>query len=128
MILVIKRLYLYLKRHVHAVGHVSPNNSNTPYNFIICHRHGKGITKEMKRLGVLIVFGVLACTLADVQMNTGSSDVHVQWFSHLKIRADNHDIITWCREDLMLLREGTIKGGAQPSLRAVIAVIWVFQY
>ena len=25
--------------------------------------------------------------------NTGSSDAHAQWFSHQKIRADNHAII-----------------------------------
>ena len=31
--------------------------------------------------------------LADVQMNHGSSTAHVQWFSHLKIRADDCDII-----------------------------------
>ena len=53
----------------------------------------KGITKEMKRFRTLIVFGVLAWTLVGVQTNTGSSDVHAQWFSHQKIRADDHDII-----------------------------------
>ena len=26
-------------------------------------------------------------------MDTGSSDVHVQWFSHWKTRADDHDVI-----------------------------------
>ena len=31
--------------------------------------------------------------LADVQMNHGGSAVHAQWFSHLNIRADDHDII-----------------------------------
>ena len=31
-----------------------------------------------------IVFGVLAWTPADVQMNDEVSDVHVQWFSHLE--------------------------------------------
>ena len=54
---------------------------------------GKGIAKETKSFGVLIVFGVPAWMPADVQMNTGSSDVHAQWFSCLKIRADDHDII-----------------------------------
>ena len=58
-----------------------------------CHRHGKGITKEMRRFKVLVVFGVLAWMPAGVQTNTGSSNLHVQWFSHRKIRADNHDII-----------------------------------
>ena len=49
--------------------------------------------KEMKRFGALIVFGVLAWILAGVQMNIGGSDVHVQWFSCWKIRADDHDVI-----------------------------------
>ena len=31
--------------------------------------------------------------LADVQMNYGISFAHVQWFSHGKSRADNHDVI-----------------------------------
>ena len=60
----------------------------------------KGIMKETKRFVTLIVFGVLAWMPMDVQMNTGSSDAHAQWFSHQKIRADDHDIIMWCHEDL----------------------------
>ena len=28
---------------------------------------------------------------ADVQMNGSGSDVHAQWFSSWKIRADDHD-------------------------------------
>ena len=47
----------------------------------------------MKRFGASVVFGVLVWTLADMQMNHGSLSVHVQWFSHLKIRADDHDIM-----------------------------------
>ena len=69
---------------------------NTPLKFhiyIYVTGTGKGIMKEMKRFGALIVFGVLAWTLVGVQTNTGSSDVHAQWFSHWKIRADDHDII-----------------------------------
>ena len=31
--------------------------------------------------------------LVDAQMNHGSSAAHVQWFSCLKIREDDHDII-----------------------------------
>ena len=31
--------------------------------------------------------------LADVQMNYGGSSVHVQWFSHQNIRADDCNII-----------------------------------
>ena len=50
--------------------------------------------KEMKGFGAFIVFGVLAQMLADVQMNISSSGVHAQWFSHWKIRADEHDIIS----------------------------------
>ena len=30
---------------------------------------------------------------ADLQMNHGSSDAHVQWFSYQKIGADDHDIM-----------------------------------
>ena len=29
----------------------------------------------------------------DVQTNDDVSDVHVQWFSHLKIKADDYDIM-----------------------------------
>ena len=60
----------------------------------------KGITKEMKRFRTLILFGVLAWTPAHAQTNTGSSDTHAQWFSHWKIRADDHDFIMWHHEDL----------------------------
>ena len=56
--------------------------------------------KEMKRFGTLVVYGVPAWTPTDAQTNTGSSDVHVQWFSHQKIRADDHDIIMRHHEDL----------------------------
>ena len=49
--------------------------------------------KEMKMFGGLIVFGVLVCMPAGVQMNTGSSNVHAQWFSHWEIKADDHDVI-----------------------------------
>ena len=47
-----------------------------------CHRHGKGVRKEMKRFGAFVVFGVLVWMPADMQMNHGRSNVHVQWFSH----------------------------------------------
>ena len=53
----------------------------------------KGITKETKRFGTLVVFGVPAWMLAGAQKNTGSLNAHVQWFSYQKIRADNHDVI-----------------------------------
>ena len=53
----------------------------------------KGIKKETKRFRTLIVFWVPAWMPMGEQMNIGSSNVHVQWFSHWKIRADDHDII-----------------------------------
>ena len=59
----------------------------------ICHRHGKGIRKEMKRFGAFIVFGVPVWMPVDAQMNHGSSNVHAQWFSLQKIQADDHDIM-----------------------------------
>ena len=46
----------------------------------------------MKRFRAFVVFGVLAWMPADMQMNHGSSDAHVQQFSCKKIRADDHDI------------------------------------
>ena len=59
----------------------------------VCHRHKNQVKKEMKRFRAFIVFGVSAWMLADVQMNHGSSNMHAQWFSHWKIRADDHDIM-----------------------------------
>ena len=47
----------------------------------------------MTRFRALIVFGVLVRMPADAQMNPGSSNAHAQWFSHWKIRADDHDAI-----------------------------------
>ena len=47
----------------------------------------------MKRSRTLVVFGILAWMPMDVQMNTDVSDVHAQWFSCWKIRADDHDVI-----------------------------------
>ena len=41
---------------------------------------------------------------ADVQMNHGSSDAHVQWFSHCKIRADFHDVMIRHHEDVLCYR------------------------
>ena len=58
-----------------------------------CCRHENEVKKETKRFWAFVVFGALAWMPADVQMNHGSSDAHVQWFSHWKIRADNHDIM-----------------------------------
>ena len=49
--------------------------------------------KEMKMFGAFIVFGVLAWIPVDMQMNHGNSNAHAQWFSHWKIRADDHDVM-----------------------------------
>ena len=53
-----------------------------------------GLRKRQRDSDAFIVFKVPAWMLADVQMNGNISDVHVQWFSHWKIRADNCDIIS----------------------------------
>ena len=52
-----------------------------------------GLMKRWQGSNAIRVFGVLAWMLADVQMSSDISDVHVKWFSHLKIRADNYDIM-----------------------------------
>ena len=51
-----------------------------------------GLRKRQRGLDAFIVFGVLAWTLEDVQTNDGISYVHAQWFSHWKIRADDHGV------------------------------------
>ena len=53
-----------------------------------------GLRKRQRGLDAFVVFGVLAWMPADAQMNGSSSDVHVQWFFHWKIRADDCDIIS----------------------------------
>ena len=53
-----------------------------------------GLRKRQGGLDAFIVFGVLVRMPADVQMNACSSDAHAQWFSHWKIRADDHDVIS----------------------------------
>ena len=45
------------------------------------------------RFQTFVINSSLAWMLAGVQMNLGSSTVHVQWFSHLNGGADIHDII-----------------------------------
>ena len=45
---------------------------------------------------------------ADVQMNHGGFNAHVQWFSHQKNRADDHDITMWCHEHLSCWKRGEI--------------------
>ena len=51
----------------------------------------------------------------DVQTNGDVSNVHAQWFSHWKIKADDRDIMM-SQGSLMLLREGTIKGEHNQTL------------
>ena len=53
-----------------------------------------GLRKRHRGLDAFIVFGAPAWMPADAQTNGSNSDVHVQWFSCWKIRADNHDIIS----------------------------------
>ena len=59
--------------------------------------------------------------LADMQMNHGGSNVHAQWFSDWKIRADDHDImrISHAIEGGNYKRRGGLNLGA---------VIWIFWY
>ena len=52
-----------------------------------------GLRKRQRHSDAFVVFGVLAWMPADAQTNCGNSDVHVQWFSYWKIRADDHDIM-----------------------------------
>ena len=52
-----------------------------------------GLRKRQRGLDAIIVFGVLAWMLADAQTNGNVLDVHVQWFSHWKIKADDCDIM-----------------------------------
>ena len=47
----------------------------------------------MERFGCIYINWGSGITPADAQMNGGNSNVHVQWFSHWKIRADDHDIM-----------------------------------
>ena len=51
------------------------------------------LRKRQRGSDAFIVFGVLAWMPADVQINDGDSNVHAQWFTHWKIRADNHDVM-----------------------------------
>ena len=51
-----------------------------------------GLRKQQRDLDAFIVIGVLAWMPVDVQTNNVTSDVHAQWFSHWKIRADDCDV------------------------------------
>ena len=52
-----------------------------------------GLRKRQRGSDALVVVGGSCKDTGSVQTNIGSSNAHVQWFSHWKIRADNHDII-----------------------------------
>ena len=53
-----------------------------------------GLRKRQRGSDAFIVFRVLAWMLSDVQTNGDISDAHAQWFSCLKIRVDDCDIIS----------------------------------
>ena len=57
---------------------------------------------------------------ADAQMNVSGSNVHAQWFSHWKIRADNHDIMNDITRISHAIGGGNYKRRALPNLGAVI--------
>ena len=63
-----------------------------------------GLRKRQRGLDAFIVLGVPVRMPADVQKNGSSSDAYLQWFSHWKIRADDHDIISCHHEDLSCYR------------------------
>ena len=44
-------------------------------------------------MDAFIVFGILAWMAVDAQMNDNVSDVYVEWFSHWKVKADDHDVM-----------------------------------
>ena len=52
------------------------------------------VKEETTGSDAFIVFGVLAQMPAGAQTNDGGSNMHVQWFSCWKIRADDHDVIS----------------------------------
>ena len=52
-----------------------------------------GLRKGWRGLDAFIEFRVLAWTPVDAQMHDNVSNVHAQWFSCWKIKADNCDIM-----------------------------------
>ena len=63
-----------------------------PIYVYICHRHKNRFGKDTMKKQTSKLNGYLVWTLADMQMNLGSSCAHAQWFSHSNRRADDHDI------------------------------------
>ena len=65
---------------------------------------------------------------ADAQTNHGSSAAHVQWFSTERLE----QMIMTSLYDVTRVSHATVGGNhkrrAQPSLRAAITVVWVFQH
>ena len=52
-----------------------------------------GLRKRHRGSDAFILIGVLAWMLADAHTYGSISNVHAQWFSHWKIRADDCDIM-----------------------------------
>ena len=52
-----------------------------------------GLRKRQRGSDAFVVFGVPVWMPVNVQMNSGDSDAHAQWFSHWKIRADDCDVM-----------------------------------
>ena len=77
-----------------------------------------GLRKRQRGLDAILLIGVLAWMPADAQTNGSIPNVHVQWYSHWKIRADDCDT-----KISHAIEGGNYKRRAQPNLRAVI---WVF--
>ena len=87
------KFYSFLSNlHVCAI---SLNSYFVLYIYFIIYVTGTktGLENEMMRFQTSVINGYLAWMLAGVQMNRGSSSVHVQWFSHQNNGADYHDNI-----------------------------------
>ena len=52
-----------------------------------------GLRKRERDLDASIVTGDSGIVLVDAQMNYNVSCVNAQWFSHWKIKADDHDVM-----------------------------------
>ena len=51
-----------------------------------------GLRKRQRSSDSFVVFRVLVWTPPNAQMNSNVYDVHAQWFSHQKIKADSCDV------------------------------------
>ena len=52
-----------------------------------------GLRRRQRGLDAFVVLGILVWTPVDAQMNNNVSNVHVQWFSHWKIKAEDNDVM-----------------------------------